>query len=287
MKNAMMHGHQLERLFTLGTLNGVTDGRLLEQFLSGDRETAAQAFEAIVERHGPMVLRVCRSTLRDVHAADDAFQATFLVLARKAHHLQTADLLGHWLYRVALKTARKAKVTAAHRQARDRQARVWTPVAAEEGPPDQSHADLVQILHEEINRLPFSYRAAIVVCYLEGLTLVEAAQRLHLPESTIRGRLARARRLLGKRLTRRGIEPHAGLTALTHLTNSAESFSRSLARATSQAAIHFLDRSHSAVVHHLAGGANPCRRSHPQHALQPAQNDRHHADNYRACLCWS
>ena len=102
-------GRQLNRLFRLGTVTGMTDPQLLEQFVAGDADSAGMAFEAIVERHGPLVLRICRSTLHDSHAAEDAFQATFLVLARKALTIESRDLLGNWLYGVALRTARKAK----------------------------------------------------------------------------------------------------------------------------------------------------------------------------------
>ena len=106
-------GRQLERLFRVGTVGGLTDAQLLEQFVAGDDEAAEAAFEAIVARHGPTVLRVCRTILRDVHAAEDAFQATFLVLARKARTLGQRELLSNWLYGVALRTARKARTAAA------------------------------------------------------------------------------------------------------------------------------------------------------------------------------
>ena len=105
-------GRQLERLFRVGTVGGLTDTQLLEQFVAGDDEAARVAFEAIVGRHGPMVLRVCRTVLRDVHDAEDAFQATFLVLARKARTLGERELLSNWLYGVALRTARKARTVA-------------------------------------------------------------------------------------------------------------------------------------------------------------------------------
>jgi DNA-directed RNA polymerase specialized sigma24 family protein len=110
----MYAGRQLERLFALGTVAGMTDAELLKQFVSGDDETGARAFEAIVERHGAMVFRVCQVILEDAHAADDAFQATFLVLVRKAHQLQAGDLLGNWLHGVAVRTAQKARAIAAH-----------------------------------------------------------------------------------------------------------------------------------------------------------------------------
>ena len=205
---------QLERLFRVGTVGGLTDAQLLEQFVAGDDEAAEVAFEAIVGRHGPMVLRVCRTALRDAHAAEDAFQATFLVLARKARTLGERELLGNWLYGVATRTARKAKAAAARRIDRDREAAGRRSLAIDDRPPDEGRDELGRILHEEIGRLPGSYRAAVVVCYLEGMTQEQAARQLHLAESTVRGRLARARKLLGHRLTRRGVSLSTGLLAM-------------------------------------------------------------------------
>jgi RNA polymerase sigma factor (sigma-70 family) len=209
-------GRQLERLFRVGTVGGLTDAQLLEQFVAGDDEAAEAAFAAIVGRHEAMVLRVCRTMLRDVHAAEDAFQATFLVLARKARTLGERELLSNWLYGVALRTARKARIAAARRRLRERAAANQRSVAIAERPPDEgeSRDELVRILHEEIGRLPGSYRAAVVVCYLEGMTQEQAARQLRLAESTVRGRLARARKLLGRRLTVRGVTLSTGLFAL-------------------------------------------------------------------------
>jgi RNA polymerase sigma factor (sigma-70 family) len=205
---------QLDRLFRVGTIGGMTDPELLEQFLGGPDEAAELAFEALVKRHGPMVFRVCRSVLRDTHAAEDAFQATFLVLARKARTLGSRELLGNWLYGVAFRTARKAKVLAIRRRAFELQAGMGKPAAIGQLHSDCGLDDLEQVLHQEIDRLPASYRAAVVVCYLKGMTQAQAAQELRLAESTIRGRLARARKLLGQRLVRRGIALSAGLAAL-------------------------------------------------------------------------
>ena len=181
---------------------------------AGDDESAGAAFEAIVGRHGPMVLRVCRTVLRDSHAAEDAFQATFLVLARRARTLGERELLGNWLYGVATRTARKARVAAARRLGRDREAAARRPIAVNDRAPDEGRDELGRILHEEIGRLPGSYRAAVVVCYLEGMTQEQAARQLRLAESTVRGRLARARKLLGQRLGRRGVTLSTGLMAI-------------------------------------------------------------------------
>lgn len=234
-------GRQLDRLLRLGSVGGMTDAQLLEQFVMADDEAAALAFEAIVERYGSMVLRVCRMLLRDEHAAEDAFQATFLVLARKAPTIDTRELLSNWLYGVASRTARKAKVIAARRRIRDQHAARHRSLAVVESPRDASRCDLEQVLHEEIDRLPRPYRAAVVVCYLEGKTQAQAAQQLHLAESTIRGRLARARKLLGQRLTRRGMALSTGLVALATSADAATGpLTGSTAQTTARAALLFV-----------------------------------------------
>ena len=209
-------GRQFERLFGIGAVGALSDAELIERFaaVDVDDEAAAAAFEAIVARHGPMILRVCRKFLRDAHAAEDAFQATFLVLVRRARTLGGREQLGNWLYGVALRTSRKARIAAARRAARDRIAAGQRPEVRFEPEPDEREEGLSRILHEEIGRLPASYRTVVVACYLHGLTQAQAAARLQLPETTVRGRLARARSLLGHRLTRRGIIPAVALLAL-------------------------------------------------------------------------
>jgi RNA polymerase sigma factor (sigma-70 family) len=226
-------GRQLERLFRMGTVGELSDPQLLERFVAEDDESAATAFEAIVERHGPMVLRVCRLILRDWHAAEDVFQATFLVLARKARTLGERELLGNWLYGVATRTARKARIAAARRLARDRAVAARRPIAVVERLADEGEDrdEMSRVLQEEIERLPGSYRAAIVVCYLQGMTQAQAAQQLRLAESTVRGRLARARKLLCHRLTRRGAAPSTGSFAV-NLSTSADSAAVLLPEAT-------------------------------------------------------
>jgi RNA polymerase sigma factor (sigma-70 family) len=215
MKNGRSEpGRQLDRLFRLGTVGSLSDPQLLEQFVAGDDEAAEAAFEALVGRHGPMVFRVCRSVLRDRHAAEDAFQATFLVLARKARSLGSRELLCNWLYGVASRTARKVKVAAFRQRNLALRAAHEKPAATVEPPQGRDQHDLEQILHQEIDRLPGSYRAAILVCYMEGMTQSQAAQELRVAESTVRGRLARARRLLGQRLARRGLPLSTGLAVL-------------------------------------------------------------------------
>ena len=183
------------------------DGLLLQR-CALQRDPAA--FAALVEQHGPMVLGVCRRLLHDSQDADDAFQATFLVLVRKAGTLAQPQGLGNWLYGVAYRTAVKARAQAAKRRARQR------PLADLPAPPAREEllwSELRAALDEEIHRLPDRYRAAFVLCCLEGKTNEEAAQSLGCPRGTVLSRLARARQRLRRRLVKRGIAPAA--TALT------------------------------------------------------------------------
>jgi len=242
MSNARpVPGRQLDRLFRLGTVGAMTDLQLLEQFVAGGDEAAELAFEALVDRHGPMVFRVCQSVLRDRHAAEDAFQATFLVLARKARSLSSRELLGNWLYGVASRTARKAKAASSRRRVYELQVAQEKPTAMVEPLPEQEQDDWEHVLHQEINRLPGSYRAAVVVCYFGGLTQSQAAQQLHVAESTVRGRLARARRLLHQRLTRRGVALATGLAALDREAHAARlSLATVQARDIAHAALRFV-----------------------------------------------
>jgi RNA polymerase sigma factor (sigma-70 family) len=182
---------------------GLTDGQLLECFLS--RRDGA-AMEALVRRHGPMVWSVCRRLLNH-HDAEDAFQATFLVLVRKAVSIVPREMVANWLYGVAHQTALKARATVAKRKGRERQMTdMPEPVS---GPSNRTAAmekalwpDLQPLLDQELSRLPDKYRAAIVLCDLDGKTRKEAARQLGLPEGTIASRLARARTMLAKRLSR-------------------------------------------------------------------------------------
>jgi RNA polymerase sigma factor (sigma-70 family) len=176
---------------------GTTDGELLARFLSG-RDDAALA--ALVRRHAPMVRGVCRRILRNHHDAEDAFQATFLVLVRKAAGVPR-QAVASWLYGVARQTAVRLRATAAKRGRREAQvAAMPEPTVAE-----ARDADWQNVLDEELSRLPGRYRGVIVLCDLEGLTRREAARQLGLPEGSVASRLARARVMLAKRLARRGI----------------------------------------------------------------------------------
>lgn len=198
----------LQALFDTGTAVGLPDGQLLERFIARRDEGA---FEALVLRHGPMVWGVCRRALPGHHDAEDAFQATFLVLSRKAASVLPREMLANWLYGVANRTALKAKATVARRRLRERQvAEMPEPETGHQAPWD----DLGDLLDRELVALPVKYRVPIVLCDLEGKGHKEAAEHLGWPIGTLSGRLARARAMLAKRLTRRGLGPSAGSFAV-------------------------------------------------------------------------
>jgi RNA polymerase sigma factor (sigma-70 family) len=175
----------------------LSDGQLLERFLAAREEAA---FAALVRRHGPMVLGVCRRVLRHHQDAEDAFQAAFLVLARKARAVR-GESLANWLYTVAYHAALEARAAGARRRARERQVE---EMPHPEVPPAELQ-DWRPLLDRELHRLPQKYRAALVLCDLEGKTRKEAARQLRLPEGTLSSRLATARRLLATRLARCGV----------------------------------------------------------------------------------
>lgn len=175
--------------------------RELVRVFAATRDEAA--FAEIVRRHGPMVLAACRRVLADAPDADDAFQAVFLVLARRAASLGRPDRLGGWLHGVAVRVSRRARAAAARRRAKEQpMSDVAAPAAA-----DPLWADARPVLDEEIGRLPEKLRAALVLCELEGAGRAEAAERLGVPEGTVSSRLARAKAALRARLVRRGLAP--------------------------------------------------------------------------------
>jgi RNA polymerase sigma factor (sigma-70 family) len=223
--------HHLNTLFSVGMIGGLTDAQLLERFTSQRDETAELAFRVLVERHGPMVLRVCRAVLRDAHDADDAFQATFLVLLRRAGSLWVGDSLGPWLHQVAYRTASCARSAASRRRQHELRAAEMTARPRNGGERDELGA----VLHEELARLPERYREAVVHCLLEGLTPQQAARHLNCPVGTVHSRLARGRRTLAKRLARRGF---AGAIIAAALADDAASacMSCELVVATARAA---------------------------------------------------
>jgi RNA polymerase sigma factor (sigma-70 family) len=184
-----------------------SDGQLLRRF-ADQRDEAA--FAALVQRHGPMVLGVCRRVLRNTHEAEDAFQATFLVLVRKKNAIARPELLGNWLFGVAYRTALEARRRQLRRRAHETEVANMPEAIAN---PDRAAPDLRPLLDEEVRRLPEKYRAPVVLCYLQGKTTEEAAGLLGCPKGTVFSRLAWARERLRNRLTRRGLAVPAGVFA--------------------------------------------------------------------------
>jgi RNA polymerase sigma factor (sigma-70 family) len=207
----MVHGQlstvlrHLQKVMGAGNLDDLPDGRLLELFAAGHTEAA---FAALVRRHGPLVLGVCRRLLHNTHDAEDAFQATFLILFRRARSLDRRGSVANWLYTVAYHVALRARANAARRQRRERPVH---DLPQTEGRAEEVWWDLQPVLDEELQRLPEKYRAPVVLCYFQGKTNEEAAQQLGCPLGTVKSRLARARDLLGTRLARRGVTLSAGL----------------------------------------------------------------------------
>jgi RNA polymerase sigma factor (sigma-70 family) len=197
---------------------GLTDGQLLSEYIAR-REEAVLA--VLVRRHGPMVWSACRRILRNYHDAEDAFQATFLVLVRKAASIVPREMVANWLYGVAHQTALKARATASKRKGRERQVtEMPEPVIAEQ----RFWRDLQPVLDEELSRLPDKYRSVIVLCDLECRTRKEAARQIGCPEGTVAGRLARARVMLAKRLARHGLIFSGGALGTVLSQNLASAF---------------------------------------------------------------
>jgi RNA polymerase sigma factor (sigma-70 family) len=211
------------------------DRELLERFVARRDEAA---FAAIVQRHGPLVLGACRRILGSEHHAEDACQATFLVLARKAASIRRRESLGSWLYGVASRVARKVRADVRRRASRD--------VTPADVPRPDTTAEItwregLAVLDEELSRLPASYRSALVLCYLEGRTQDEAARELGCSPGALRGRLERARECLRGRLVRRGVGlPAALLAAVLVSTRAAAALPPALAAGTVKAALRLL-----------------------------------------------
>ena len=221
---------QIHRLFQGGSVGGLSEWQLLDRYVTRRDESA---FEALVARHGPMVLGVCRRVLDDPHAVEDAFQATFLVLVRKARSLGEHDAIGHWLYGVACRVALRARSEAARRRVLEKQVVTAEGVSLGDEP---GRSEIAALLDDELSRLPAKYRAPVVLCYLEGLTHDEAARQLCWPVGTVKGRLARARELLRTRLARRGLLPAVGLLTATLARDASAAVPDSLIQTTVQAA---------------------------------------------------
>jgi RNA polymerase sigma factor (sigma-70 family) len=204
----------LSDLLRNGTPAALSDSELLNRFAarrSEDDETAELAFAALLARHGPMVLRVCRVVLGDQHEVEDAFQATFLVLAVRARSIRRRGSVASWLHGVALRVAAAERSRAVRRRRHELLAGAVTSTTTDKvGSDPVCDRELTLIVQEEIGRLPEKYRAAVVLCYLEGLTHEMAAEKLGWPVGSVKSRLAWARERLRVRLTRRGVAPTFG-----------------------------------------------------------------------------
>jgi RNA polymerase sigma factor (sigma-70 family) len=235
-----MNGAQLEPLVQdlrkqveAQATRDLSDVQLLEQFATGRDEAA---FAALMCRHGKLVWQVCQHVLHQEQDAEDAFQATFLVLALKAASLRRGERLGNWLHGVAYRMAMNARRKAARRRAHERRKAAATPRAL---PAAEALHELQTLLHEEINHLPAKYRVTLVLCGLEGKSKSEAAKELGWKEGTVSGRLARARKMLQARLAHRGVMLSAAWAATTlGAETGAVVIPSTLVWATTDAALH-------------------------------------------------
>jgi RNA polymerase sigma factor (sigma-70 family) len=203
--------HHIHHLIGSVPATALTDGELLERFLKDGDDTAV---EVLVRRYGPLVFGVCRRVLHNTHTAEDAFQATFFVLIRKAPSLDRARPLGSYLYTVAYRLALRARANELRRQRREEQAARSRPLSDS---PASSPSDLLVALEEELHRLPARHRVPLVLCYLDGKTNDQAAEILGTPRGSMAARLERARDRLRECLTRRGfiVSSAALVAALT------------------------------------------------------------------------
>jgi RNA polymerase sigma factor (sigma-70 family) len=226
--------HFLRRLLTVRAADALSDADLVKRFT---RDRDEETFTELLRRHGPMVLGVCRRVLGDSADAEDAFQATFLVLVRKAVGLGQPSSVANWLHGVAHRTALKARCEAAKRRQREGDAAAMSATSTAD---DLIWRDLRPVLDEEIQHLPARYRAPFVLCHLEGKTNEEAAKQLGCPKGTVLSRLSRARERLRARLTKRGITlSTAALAALVTGPAASASVPTVLAQATLQSAAAF------------------------------------------------
>jgi RNA polymerase sigma factor (sigma-70 family) len=223
---------QIRTLFSIGTMGAMTDDALLGQFARGG-EAAEPAFATLVERHGPMVMRVCRNLLADAHLAEDAFQVSFLLLARRAGAIHNPGALAGWLHRVARRVALHTRVRANRKKDRE-QLRADDVAIAADHPAERD--ELCAIVHQEIDRLENTQRLPILLCAVEGLSHEEAAQRLGWPVGTVKSRLVRGRRRLEARLSRRGLAP-AIVVAAASSTEASSAVPLALAVATTRIAV--------------------------------------------------
>jgi RNA polymerase sigma factor (sigma-70 family) len=219
----------LRRLTLAQEAGGLTDGQLLERFLARHEEAA---FEALLRRHGPMVFGVCQRILHNADDAEDAFQATFLVLVRKAASVMPREAVGNWLYGVAYRTALKARELLGKRRAKER------TMAKREAVEPPAWDELRPLLDQELSRLPDKYRLPVVLCDLEGKKRKDVAQHLGWPEGTLSCRLARARALLARRLAKHGLAVSGAALGATLSGGAAAGVPESLTMGTIRAAMH-------------------------------------------------
>jgi RNA polymerase sigma factor (sigma-70 family) len=220
MKGAMGAAiRQLDLLLQAGSMAGLSDAELLDRVISRDPGSSSVAFEALVRRHGPMVLATCRGVLHHEHDAEDAFQTTFLALARRAGSLRSGDRLGPWLHRVAVRASDRARAEAARRREHEAVRAELAAMAQPRSEWDAEREELGRVIHQEVNRLPARYRLVVVLCDLQSETYETAAARLRVPVGTIRSRLSRARERLRGRIARRGLALPAGAITAALLTS--------------------------------------------------------------------
>jgi RNA polymerase sigma factor (sigma-70 family) len=232
------------RLTGLQSVLSLTDAQLLERFVSRRDEPA---FAALMVRHGPMVLSLCRQMLRDNQEAEDAFQASFLVLARNAASIQKRPSLSSWLYGVAYRVAARLRGGAARRRSREAASVDLSELPSATEP---ANPDLQPVLHEEIRRLPIKYREPVVLCYLESKTNEEAATQLSWPVGTVKARLSRARDMLRMRLARRGMgAPAISAEPPASTRNTASIVPIFLFGSTIRAAMRFVTGGGAAAFH--------------------------------------
>ncbi|SIO65995.1 RNA polymerase sigma factor, sigma-70 family [Singulisphaera sp. GP187] len=248
---------ELTTLFQLGTVGDVDDSQLLERFLAGRDHASEAAFATLVERHGPMVMRLCLRRLGDSHDAQDAFQATFLVLVKRAHSIRNQKSVASWLFGVACRVTSRAKRDEARRSSKERR-------SVDISGPFKSVADPAETwpeLYEEIDRLPERYRLPIVLHYLENLSYDQVAQQIGRPLRTVQTRLARGRERLRTRLIRRGLGTSFGLLIASHAkdgftSETCRAFAWNVARTASRFTTGSVSHFASAKVVSMAYGVN-------------------------------
>lgn len=226
---------QIHKVLGSTSAPGATDADLLNRVV---RERDESAFELLLRRHGGMVWSVCRQVLQDIHATEDAFQATFLVLARQARSIRRQRCIAAWLHQVAYRVALKAKTRCAHRLEIEQSVARRRATSLHGAPSeDASRQEQRHIVQDEVARLPLKYRAPVVLCYLEGKTNDEAAQVLGWAKGTLSGRLARARDLLHRRLLRRGVGSSGAVWSALIVSGSSTDAYATLVARTVRAAV--------------------------------------------------